>query len=56
MARQPITFDAPKTRGMCQHTPPVENTQTPRKSTIDFGLVEGSRRVSIKDFSLKAAK
>jgi hypothetical protein len=54
--KKPIESAVPFTLGMWQQTPPVEVTLERGKNTIHFGLKEGSRGVTIKDFTLTAVK
>ena len=55
-AKQPLETAVPYTLGMWQQTPPIEITLEKGPNTIHFGLKEGSRGVSIKDFTLTAVK
>ena len=48
-------IDVPYTLGMWQHTQPVELTLNEGQNSIQLGLKEGSRGVTIKDLMLKAA-
>ena len=53
---QPNPIDVPYTLGMWEPTPVVEVDLEQGKNTILFELVAGSRGVTVKDFTLKAAK
>jgi hypothetical protein len=53
---QPIPIDVPYTLGMWQPTDAVELDLAQGKNTIAIELAAGSRGVTVKDFTLKAAK
>jgi hypothetical protein len=53
---QPNPIDVPYTTGMWEPTDAVELDLAQGKNTISVELVAGSRGVTIKDFTLKAAK
>ncbi len=55
-AGKPVEIAVPYTCGMWQHTPPVEITLTEGTNAVDLELVTGSRGVTVKDISIKAAK
>lgn len=53
---QPAELAVPYTKGMWEQTPPVELTLAKGQNVLNFELKEGSRGVTIKDFTLKPVK
>ncbi len=52
LAKQPVEIAVPYTLGMWEQTPPVEVTLEKGQNTLQFELKQGSRGVTIKDFTL----
>lgn len=55
-AQQPLEVAVPYTLGMWEQTPPVEVTLVRGKNTLQFQLQQGSRGVTIKNFTLTPVK
>ena len=53
---QPIETDVPYTLGMWQQSEPIEVSLNKGRNTLRFALKEGSRGVTIKDFTLTEVK
>ncbi len=53
-AKQPVEIPVPYTIGKWQQTKPIEVSLVQGKNVLNFELKEGSRGVTIKDFTLKA--
>ncbi len=52
--KQPVETAVPYTLGMWQQTQPIEVTLKRGKNILNFELKQGSRGVTVKDFTLKA--
>ena len=55
-AKAPVEIAAPYTCGMWQQTQPVELSLVAGKNVLHFAVQDGSRGVTIKDFTLKPVK
>lgn len=55
-SNQPAEIAVPYTKGMWEQTPPVEITLVKGPNVLNFELKQGSRGVTIKDFTLSAVK
>lgn len=55
-AKQPQEVDVPYTVGLWQQTKPLEVSLVRGKNTLHFAVKEGSREVTIKDFTLTPMK
>ncbi|HEY3320149.1 MAG TPA: hypothetical protein VGP72_06775 [Planctomycetota bacterium] len=55
-AKTPVEIAAPYTCGMWQQTQPVELSLIDGKNVLHFAVQDGSRGVTIKDFTLKPVK
>jgi len=55
-ATQPIEVEVPYTVGLWQQTKPIEVVLVRGKNTLNFAVKEGSRNVTIKEFTLTPMK
>ncbi len=55
-AKTPVEHDVPYTIGLWKQTPPIEVSLVSGKNVLQLALKEGSRGVTIKDFTLTPAK